>query len=175
MEANDGTMTSNRPYLLRAIYDWIVDNGLTPQVLVDAEYDQVAVPRQFVNDGRIVLNLSPSAVRNLVMGNDVVSFSARFGGQPFQVSIPPGAVRAVVARENGVGMSFPDADGGRGPVRSADGDEVADNLKAGNEAPRRSPEHSGPRLAQPDDGSTDTPPQDPPAPGNGPPRLHVVK
>ncbi len=101
-------MTSSRPYLIRAVYEWIAENSLTPQIVVDAEMENVNVPRQFVSEGRIVLNLSQRAVRSLVLGNEQIEFSARFGGILFQVSVPVGAVQAVIARENGAGMSFPE-------------------------------------------------------------------
>ena len=100
-------MTSNRPYLIRAIWEWIVDNGLTPHLLVDAEREGVEVPRQFVEDGRIVLNLGPTAVRDLDLGNDYISFNARFSGTPMAVLIPVSAVLGLYARENGEGMLFP--------------------------------------------------------------------
>jgi len=99
-------MTSTRPYLLRALHEWMLDNGLTPQIVVDARSDEVQVPRQFVEDGRIVLNISPGAVRQLALGNERVEFMARFSGTPFQVSLPTDSVLAIVARENGTGMSF---------------------------------------------------------------------
>jgi stringent starvation protein B len=101
-------MTSTRPYLLRAMHEWMLDNDLTPQLVVDARSDDARVPRQFVKDERIVLNVSPSAVRHLSMGDERVEFMARFGGTPFQVSVATAHVLAIVARENGAGMSFPD-------------------------------------------------------------------
>lgn len=101
-------MTSNRPYLIRALYEWLLDNELTPHLLVDAEQENVLVPVQFVEDGRIVLNINPSAVLNLELGNDFISFNARFGGKETEVIIPPEAVLGIYARENGRGMLFPD-------------------------------------------------------------------
>ena len=101
-------MTPNRPYLLRAMHEWIVDNGLTPQIVVDAEHELVRVPASRVRDGKIVLNISAAAVRGLRLGNEWVEFSARFGGTPFDVAVPVRAVLAIMARENGVGMSFPE-------------------------------------------------------------------
>ncbi len=101
-------MTSIQPYLLRAFHDWIVDNGLTPYMLVDAKYEDVAVPEQYVENGQIILNLSPTAVQNLLLDNDWVSFSARFSGQPFSVYVPIKAVLGVYAKENGKGMFFQD-------------------------------------------------------------------
>ncbi|WP_346352191.1 ClpXP protease specificity-enhancing factor [Oceanimonas sp. AH20CE76] len=100
-------MTPSRPYVLRAFYDWLLDNDLTPHLLVNAEVPHTEVPRQYVNDGQIVLNISPSAVLGLQMDNETVSFNARFGGQPLQVYIPMAAVVAIQARENGAGTFFP--------------------------------------------------------------------
>ena len=108
-------MTSSRPYLLRAVYEWIVDNDLTPQVVVDAQQEQVRVPPAYVREGRIVLNISPGAVRALSLGNEWVEFSARFGGAPFDVAVPVHAVLAIMARENGTGMSFPEPGSDRPP------------------------------------------------------------
>lgn len=99
-------MTPNRPYLIRAMYDWICDNGLTPHLAVDAHYPGTRVPQEFVQDGQIVLNLAPRAVQGLVAGNDEIIFSARFGGIPRNLHVPVGAVLAIYARENGQGMAF---------------------------------------------------------------------
>lgn len=100
-------MISRRPYLIRAIYDWVLDNQLTPHMLVAADAPGVHVPDQFVTeDGKITINVSPSAVRDLALGNDFIRFSARFSGRPFEVEVPPGAVLALYARENGQGMLF---------------------------------------------------------------------
>ena len=101
-------MTSNRPYLIRALYEWIADNGLTPHVVVNAELAQVEVPPQHVQEGRIVLNISPVAVQGLRLGNDWIEGSARFGGTPYWFRIPPAAIIAIYARENGQGMVFSD-------------------------------------------------------------------
>jgi len=101
-------MTSNRPYLLRAFYEWIVDNGMTPHLLVDAACRDVIVPSQCVVDNRIILNIHPQAVHNLELGNDRIVFGARFGGRPCQISLPVDAVIAIYARENGKGLIFPE-------------------------------------------------------------------
>jgi len=101
-------MTSNRPYLIRALYEWLVDNELTPYLLVDADRDSVQVPRRYVEEGRIVLNVSPTAVRDLNLGNELIAFEARFGGTAFAIALPPDAVLGVYARENGKGMLFPE-------------------------------------------------------------------
>lgn len=103
-------MVSSRPYLIRAIYDWIVDSGLTPYIMVNAEADNVTVPAQYIQDGRIILNVGPRAVHGLELSNDWVMFSARFSGVSQEVSLPPEAVLAVYAKENGRGMVFNEED-----------------------------------------------------------------
>ena len=95
-----------KPYLIRAVYDWCVNSDLTPYLLVNAELGDVIVPRQSVQEGRIVLNLRPQAVHNLALGDNYVEFNARFGGSPMHVKIPIKAVLAIYARENGQGMVF---------------------------------------------------------------------
>ncbi|WP_462114290.1 ClpXP protease specificity-enhancing factor [Lysobacter xanthus] len=100
-------MTSHRPYLLRALYEWIADNGLTPHLLVDATRPAVQVPRHAVKDGRIVLNVAQRAVAGLEMTNELIRFNARFGGVSHAVSVPVSAVLAIYARENGQGMALP--------------------------------------------------------------------
>ena len=92
------------------MYEWITDNGETPHVVVDAGADAVVVPQAYVRDGKIVLNISPRATQRLLIGNENVEFEARFGGQPFQVSVPVGAVLGIYARETGAGMIFTDSD-----------------------------------------------------------------
>lgn len=100
-------MTTSRPYLIRALYDWITENGCTPYMLVNALDEGVNVPQEHVQEGgRITLNLSPTAVRSLVLGNDAVEFSGRFAGVPRQILVPVGAVMGVYAKENGQGMTF---------------------------------------------------------------------
>jgi stringent starvation protein B len=101
-------MNSNRPYLLRALYDWICDNHLTPYLLVDATGDDLNIPFEFVEDNKIVLNISPSAVRDLDLSNDYISFKARFSGKSMDVYFPVEAVLAIYAKENGRGMIFPE-------------------------------------------------------------------
>ncbi|MRI35398.1 ClpXP protease specificity-enhancing factor [Endozoicomonas sp. OPT23] len=99
-------MTSSRPYIARAFYDWILENDCTPHILVDATRNGVEVPGEFVKDGQIVLNISPTAVRALHMGNDVVTFDGRFGGEALTIVVPLDALMAIYARENGQGMVF---------------------------------------------------------------------
>lgn len=103
-------MTSSRPYLLRAFYEWIVDNNATPYVVVNAEFPHVSVPQEYVENGRIVLNISPGAVRSLLLANDHVEFNARFAGVPHDIYVPMRAVTAIYAKENGRGMVFKDDD-----------------------------------------------------------------
>jgi stringent starvation protein B len=98
---------STRPYLIRALYDWALDSGLTPHLAVDATLPGVQVPHSYVQDGRITLNIHPQAVQQLVIGDDGVSFQARFSGVSQLVVVPLPAVLAIFARENGRGMQFP--------------------------------------------------------------------
>lgn len=100
-------MTSNRPYLLRAMYDWISDNGLTPYILVDAAAPGVEVPQSAVKDGRVVLNVAARAVVQLELGMEKVRFLARFSGVSRTVEAPMHAILAIYAHENGQGMMFP--------------------------------------------------------------------
>ena len=95
-----------RPYLLRALYDWIVDSEFTPYLLVTVDGEAVQVPSEYVSEGKIVLNVSPMAVRDLDLGQDSVSFSGRFGGRPFPVHVPIANVQAIYAKETGEGMMF---------------------------------------------------------------------
>ncbi|MFM8332374.1 MAG: ClpXP protease specificity-enhancing factor [Candidatus Methylumidiphilus sp.] len=100
-------MSSLKPYLIRAVYEWCVDQDLTPYLLVNARARDVLVPRHSIQeDGRIVLNLRPQAVHNLLLGDAQIEFNARFGGAPMQVKVPLTAVLAIYARENGQGMVF---------------------------------------------------------------------
>ncbi len=101
-------MTPSRPYLLRAIYDWLIDNEQTPYLLVDAEAEDVIVPIEHVQDGKIILNISLTATRDLELTNDGVSFNARFGGKPMIVNVPIMATLALYSKENGRGMMFPE-------------------------------------------------------------------
>ncbi len=99
-------MTARRPYMLRAFYDWLVDNDLTPHLVVDATMLGVRVPVEFIQDGQIILNIAPRAVGNLELGNDAITFHARFSGRPHSVIVPVYAVQAIYARENGAGTMF---------------------------------------------------------------------
>jgi stringent starvation protein B len=137
-------MSSNRPYLLRAIYDWITDNNLTPYVLVDATREGVRVPPQVVKNGQVVLNLAMRAVANLDLGNEWISFQARFSGVSHAILIPVQAVLALYAQENGQGMMFPAEEGGGTPPPSPepppdDGGAPADGEDAGDKPKRGAP------------------------------------
>ncbi len=103
-------MTSSRPYLIRALYEWIVDNNLTPHLLVNAKIPGVDVPPQYVKEGRIVLNVGPHAIEELLITNDAVTFSARFNEGVCDIYVPAIAVLAIYASENGRGMFFSEED-----------------------------------------------------------------
>nr|WP_298132036.1 ClpXP protease specificity-enhancing factor [uncultured Pseudoxanthomonas sp.] len=142
-------MTSHRPYLLRALNEWIADNGMTPHLLVDATMAGVQVPASAVKEGKVVLNIAERAVVRLMIDNDAVSFTARFGGVSHAVHVPISAVLAIYSRETGQGMALPD-DVPHDTDASGDDDAAA---------------------------SQDTPPEDdaPPPSGKRPPFLRVVK
>ncbi|MCK5002910.1 MAG: ClpXP protease specificity-enhancing factor [Gammaproteobacteria bacterium] len=103
-------MTSSRPYLIRAMYQWVIDNGMTPHLLVNASVENCLVPVDHIQDDKIVLNIAPMAIGGLVLGDDDVSFSARFNGVSESIYVPIKAVEAIYARENGQGMMFSDDD-----------------------------------------------------------------
>jgi stringent starvation protein B len=186
-------MKPRRPYLLRAIHEWITDSLCTPHLVVDATVAGVEVPRQYVKDGKIVLNVSWNATANLRLNNDEVSFSGRFGGKSQAVRIPIAAVLAVYARETGQGMIFTDDDVLESPhepapreahaprssawpaASSATHDESAERSSSASTQDHASPEPASttPEPASPGDG--DGAPPRPPSPGRGRARLKVVK
>ena len=143
-------MTSHRPYLLRALNEWIADNGMTPHLLVDATMAGVQVPASAVKEGKVVLNIAERAVVRLMIDNDAVSFTARFGGVSQPVYVPISAVLAIYSRETGQGMALPE--------------DVTHDADTGEESGDDAP-------------ATDTPPDDdtPPPGGKRPPFLRVVK
>ena len=106
IERVDSKFSSNKPYLFRAIYEWILDNDATPYLVVDANTPDVMVPHQFVKDGQIVLNASPSAIDNWFIDNKAISFSARFSGKAENIFLPMSSLLAIYAQENGAGMAF---------------------------------------------------------------------
>lgn len=125
-------MTPRRPYLLRAFYEWLVDNDLTPHLVVDATMSGVRVPMEFVQDGQIILNVAPRAVGNLELGNEAIMFNARFSGRPHSVIVPLYAVQAIYARENGAGTMFEPEEAYAGSIEEDDFDS-GDDLVEGNE------------------------------------------
>ncbi len=141
-------LPSTKPYLLRAIWEWCCDNGFTPYIAVQVD-GRTLVPREFVRDGQLVLNLGPSATNKLQMGNELIEFQARFGGVARELSVPVTQVAAIYARENGAGMAF--------DVDSADAGSAADAPQALHNEPE-----------------DDVPPE-PTPPENGRPKLQRVK
>ena len=116
-------MTSSKPYLVRALYQWILDNDTTPYILVDTSSELVLIPPGIANDGKVVLNVSPTAVENLDMTNDHVSFSARFNGVAEDLYCPISSLMAIYARENGEGMMFPPEEADDTTMTSAEDDK----------------------------------------------------
>ncbi len=139
-------LPSTKPYLLRAIWEWCCDNGFTPHLAVTVD-GRTRVPREFVRDGQIVLNIGPTATNKLQMGNELIEFQARFGGVARELSIPIEQISAIYARENGAGMAF-DIEESQIPDAGADAE-----------------------LARPDD----EPPPEPPRPEAGRPKLQRIK
>jgi stringent starvation protein B len=103
-------MTPLKPYLIRSIYEWIIDNNLTPYLLVDAENSHATLPKQLIEDGKIVLNIRHEAIQGLSLGNQEIEFNARFSGKPMHIVVPIAAVMAIYAKENGKGMIFDQED-----------------------------------------------------------------
>ncbi len=103
-------MTPLKPYLIRSIYEWIIDNHLTPHLLIDAKQKGCSLPEDFIQNGKIVLNIRPEAVQNLSLGNEDIQFDARFSGKSMHIFAPVTAVNAIYAKENGKGMVFDDHD-----------------------------------------------------------------
>jgi len=151
-------MTSHRPYLLRALVEWINDNELTPHILVDAGVAGVQVPPSSIKDGRVVLNIAERAVVGLQIDTTSVSFSARFSGVSFAVQVPISAVLAVYARETGQGMALPD------DIAGAEADDEATELDTSAEG----------EASPPSDDETPPDGTPPPRP-TGRPQLRVVK
>ncbi|WP_336238904.1 ClpXP protease specificity-enhancing factor [Enterobacter chuandaensis] len=161
-------LTPRRPYLLRAFYEWLLDNQLTPHLVVDVTLPGVLVPMEYARDGQIVLNIAPRAVGNLELANDEVRFNARFGGVPRQVSVPLAAVLAIYARENGAGTMF--------EPEAAYDEEVAslndDESPSGAESETVMSIIDGDKPDHADDNDPD---DDPPPSRGGRPALRVVK
>lgn len=157
-------MTARRPYLLRAFYEWLLDNQLTPHIVVDINVPGVMVPLEYARDGQIVLNVAPRAVGNLELGNDDVRFSARFGGVPRQITVPLAAVMAIYARENGAGTMFePEPAYDEAELNEADTDQNSAIMSVIDGDRTDAEEHD------------ETPPDNDPPPRGGRPTLRVVK
>lgn len=129
MSSSQDGMTTNRPYLLRALYEWITDNDMTPHVLVDAEVDGVDVPHHVIQKGKVVLNIASGATEHLQLDNETIYFKARFSGKPYPISIPMDAVIAIYAQENGQGMMFAQDDSPQPPVDGSDDPPPRSHLK----------------------------------------------
>ncbi|WP_063936223.1 ClpXP protease specificity-enhancing factor [Enterobacter hormaechei] len=160
-------LSPRRPYLLRAFYEWLLDNQLTPHLVVDVTLPGVQVPMEYARDGQIVLNIAPRAVGNLELANDEVRFNARFGGVPRQVSVPLAAVLAIYARENGAGTMFE-------PESACDEDAISLNDEeggVGSESETVMSVIDGDKSDREDDND----PDDDPPPRGGRPALRVVK
>lgn len=168
---------STKPYLLRALYEWCTDNGYTPHIAVRVD-NQTRVPRQFVRDNEIVLNISFEATSQLQMGNEWVEFSARFSGKSHKIEVPVANVLAIYARENGQGMAFPvDSAGGEATDSGADddaADEAVAPAKAGGTGPR-AVEAAPVATTKAEDADETPPPDDDGSKGGGRGHLKVVK
>jgi len=180
--------SSTRPYLIRALYEWCTDNGFTPYVAVQVD-DTVQVPREYVKNGEIVLNISFDATSSLKLGNDFIEFKARFAGTAREISVPVGRVIAIYARENGQGMAFPapapeSVGGSAGPVSTTQSATATRtplrDASRGSEGDASKVVHlvtgEGDDLAEP--GDTPADPEDPPRPpagGGARPSLKRIK
>ena len=156
--------TSTRPYLIRALYEWCTDNGLTPYVAVRVD-DSVRVPREYVKDGEIVLNISMDATSALKLGNDCIEFKARFAGVARDIMIPMARVMAIYARENGQGMAFPLEDESLEPSAPAAGARDATTI----------PQMLATASEEPDPSQPPETPEPPRPPAGGRPALKRVK
>ena len=128
-------MTTTKPYLVRAIHEWAMDNQLTPQILVTDSVSGVIVPKNHVKDGHIVFNIHINAVKDLLMGNESISFSARFSGQSVEIEVPVEAILAIYARENGQGIFFQDSEQPPPQETQADPDDLTDSADKPEKTP----------------------------------------
>lgn len=181
-------MKTSRPYLIRAMHEWIIDCDLTPYALVDANHADVIIPRDYIDDGKILLNVSPGATQNLNLGNEFVIFSARFSGKSMEVSFPVEAVLAVYAKENGRGMMFKDDEMEARSIHSSQEPELQSKLKttkphSGLVGVKSTVSLSADNISTGNDGkdSTDSDPDDSGPNNSGPaspskkPSLKIVK
>jgi len=167
-------MKTSRPYLIRAMHEWIIDCDLTPYALVDANHADVIIPRDYIEDGKILLNVSPGATQNLNLGNEFVIFSARFGGKAMEVSFPVESVLAIYAKENGRGMMFKDEgtgleDAGLEDGQTYSGHSASEKIKSktkksgpvGLKVTSTDPDDNDPNNSGPNNSSPTTPPKKP--------------
>jgi stringent starvation protein B len=159
-------LTSQKPYLLRALFEWCVDNGLTPYISVVVD-ENTRVPTEYVRNGEIVLNIGPLAANKLKLGNDLIEFAARFSGTARELRVPITAVTAIYARENGVGMSF-ELD-----KKGADAATLT-SIERSPDEPRAPDIQAPPALRTVSNEEPETPPPAPP-PRSGPPSLRRIK
>lgn len=158
-------MNSSRPYILRALHEWIVDNECTPYILVDANYPQVKVPPGHAEDGQIVLNTAPAAVRYFEIDNQAVSFEALFSGSPFSLYVPIDAILAIYARENGRGMFF-----------DANSDLLSDDETFGEDGSEIDEQPTVLSVVDTDSTADVDPDDEPPKPPtSGRPSLRIIK
>ena len=168
-------MLSSRPYIARALYEWLLENDNTPYIVVDAMQDDVVVPRQFVQNGQIVLNVSPTAVRDFDISNEIVTFNASFSGEPMQVWVPIPALIAVYSKENGAGMVFGHEPVIPAPVEAVEEETAPVRLESVPTA------HGQQQNNSASDGDAASPDDETPPPGGGGgaskgrPALRVVK
>ena len=163
--------TSTRPYLLRALMEWCTDNGFTPHIAVRVDRN-TQVPMEFVRDGQIVLNISYDATSGLLIGNDYVQFTARFGGKPREIMVPVVNVMAIYARETGQGMAFPPEDEELDEAAEVESEELEAALDEEDAAEDRVVQLVTAKAE--DDGPDDDQPRTPP-PAGGRPALKRVK
>lgn len=179
-------MKTSRPYLIRAMHEWIIDCDLTPYALVDANHADVIIPREYIEDGKILLNISPGATQNLNIGNEFVLFSARFNGKAMEVSFPVEAVLAVYAKENGRGMMFKgdaiDMEEGKNNSDSEKSEQSTSDLAASKETYSKpvglKSTNSVSHVSDPDDADPDAPGPTGGPSGSTPPKkpsLKIVK
>ena len=165
---NIAQSSSTRPYLVRALHEWCTDNGFTPYIAVLVD-DTVQVPREYVNNGEIVLNISFDATSNLQLGNEFVVFKARFGGVAREISVPIARVIAIYARENGQGMAFPAPSASSGETQDTEPKALVSAIK-----PVVSLSTASSHQTQDTDDSTDPPKPPHPNPGSRP-QLKRIK
>ena len=143
--ATNEFMTSNKPYLIRALNEWIIDNQMTPFLLVDVNVEGVEVPQQHIRDGKIILNIAPGAVQEIAIEEEWIYFSARFSGQALMINVPVNAVLAIYAKENGRGMMFAGDEASLDDTAAVEQTDLPEN-KSGEKSPEKKPQRKKPAL-----------------------------